>query len=136
MAQEIPPIRMFMTMAPVAVGQEQTLAFAQSLMKQHGVRHLPVIDAQGCVIGVLSQRTMQLVARRWDLDDTRLPVDALTHHDVYTVPPEAPLDAVCATMAENRYGCAIVVQDKRPIGMFTTTDACGALASLARSPGA
>ncbi|HEY6881057.1 MAG TPA: CBS domain-containing protein [Polyangiales bacterium] len=136
MAQEIPPIRVFMTMAPVAVSRDQTLAYAQSLMKDHSVRHLPVVDANGSVVGVLSQRTMQLVARRWDLDDARLPVDALTNHDVYTVPPEAPIDAVCATMAEQRYGCAIVVHDKKPIGIFTTTDACAALAALARGPAA
>jgi acetoin utilization protein AcuB len=124
---------MFMTASPVTVGREQTVAFAQSLMKQHGVRHLPVLDAQGNVVGILSQRALQLIARRWDLDDTRISVDALTHHDVYTAAPDAPIDEVCATMAEHRYGCAIVVEGKRPIGIFTTTDACAALASLART---
>jgi acetoin utilization protein AcuB len=130
MTQDIPTIRMFMTMAPYAVGRERTVAFAKSIMKQHGVRHLPVIDAQGEVIGVLSERALKLIERRWDLDDGMLHVETLTHHDVFTVAPETPVNDVCATMAERRYGCAIVVQDKRPIGIFTTTDACAALASL------
>jgi acetoin utilization protein AcuB len=133
MTKDIPSIRTFMTLAPYFVEREQSLAFAASLMKTHGVRHLPVVDATGSVVGVLSDRSMQLVARRWDLDDSKLSVDTLTTHDVFTVPPETPLDVVCATMAERGYGCTIVVEGERPIGIFTTTDACAALASFTRA---
>ncbi len=132
MTQDIPTIRKFMSQAPVSVAREQTVAYAESLMKQHRVRHLPVVDALGNVVGILSQRELQLIARRWDLDDASLSVDMLTNHEIFTVPPDAPLDAVCATMAERRYGCTIVVEDKRPVGIFTTTDACAALAAIAR----
>lgn len=133
MTQAIAPIRMYMTLAPVAVARDQSLHAADALMKQHGVRHLPVTDAHGNVVGVLSQRELQLIARRWDIDDARLSVDALTNHEVFTVGPDAPLDAVCSTMAERRFGCTIVVHDKQPIGIFTTTDACAALAAIARA---
>jgi acetoin utilization protein AcuB len=134
MTQDIPSIRNFMTLAPVAVGRDETISSAKALMAKHGVRHLPVIDAQGNVVGVLSERAMKLIERRWDLDDALLTVDALTIHEVFTVPPETPVDAVCATMAEHRYGCTIVVEANRPIGIFTTTDACAALAALVRLP--
>lgn len=133
MTQDTASIRQYMTLTPVSIGRTQTVADAVSLMKTHRVRHLPVVDAAGSVIGVLSQRDLQLVARRWDLDDKLLSVDLLAVHDVFTISPEAPLDAVCATMAEHHYGCAVVVHDRRPIGIFTTTDACAALASFARN---
>jgi acetoin utilization protein AcuB len=50
--------------------------------------------------------------------------------DLYAVPPDAPLDEVVDTMAEKRYGSAIIVQNNRVVGVFTTVDACRALSEL------
>jgi acetoin utilization protein AcuB len=46
------------------------------------------------------------------------------------VSPDSPLDEVALEMAENRYGSAIIVQDKKVVGIFTTVDACRALAAI------
>ena len=40
------------------------------------------------------------------------------------------LDEVVATMAEHKYGSAIVVQNQHVVGVFTTVDACRALSEL------
>ena len=52
---------------------------------------------------------------------------------VYSVAPDATLDEVAATMAEHKYGCAVVMQNQHVVGVFTTVDACQALAELLRT---
>jgi acetoin utilization protein AcuB len=128
----IPPVREFMTMTPVSIDRNQSLAQAERLMKDHGIRHLPVIEQDGTLMGVLSAREVQTISRLPDIDLARVPAHHIAHEEVFTVSPETPVDAVCATMAERRYGCAVVVHDRHVLGIFTTTDVCAALAALVR----
>jgi acetoin utilization protein AcuB len=51
--------------------------------------------------------------------------------DVYVTSPDAPIADVAATMAEHRYGCAVVMEGAHLAGIFTTVDALNALARLA-----
>jgi acetoin utilization protein AcuB len=48
----------------------------------------------------------------------------------YTVGPGTPLDEVVSTMAEKKFGSAVVVQNNKIVGIFTTVDACQALSDL------
>ena len=48
----------------------------------------------------------------------------------YTVEPETPLDQVARTMAEKKFGSAVVLQNHKVVGIFTTVDACQALSEL------
>jgi len=51
----------------------------------------------------------------------------------FTVSSDASLAEVCAEMAEHKYGCAVVLQRDKVIGIFTTVDACRALGELLRA---
>ncbi|MDB5212478.1 MAG: hypothetical protein JWO86_405, partial [Myxococcaceae bacterium] len=55
-------------------------------------------------------------------------VDEAMSTDAYAVSPEARLEDVAASMAANRYGCAVVIERGRVIGIFTATDALRVLA--------
>ncbi len=48
----------------------------------------------------------------------------------YTVSPDAPLRDVARTMAEQKFGSAVVVDGDEVTGVFTTTDALRALAAV------
>ena len=52
--------------------------------------------------------------------------------EVYKVAPDAPLKDVAAHMAQRGYGCAFVMEDRRPVGIFTSTDALRLLGEPAR----
>ena len=39
-------IRDYMTESPHTIGSEQTLAMAHTLMREHSIRHLPVLHPQ------------------------------------------------------------------------------------------
>jgi acetoin utilization protein AcuB len=49
---------------------------------------------------------------------------------VYCVDPHVPLRDVALAMAEHKYGSAVVMSGQKVVGIFTTVDACRALADL------
>jgi acetoin utilization protein AcuB len=132
MGKSIPPVSKFMTTMPHSVGVDQPLAKAQQLMREHHIRHLPVLRG-GQLEGVVTDRDIALIGALKDINlQTARVEDAMTT-EVYAVAPDAPLDRVAAEMAEHKYGSAVVVQNGHVVGIFTMVDACSALAELLKS---
>jgi acetoin utilization protein AcuB len=129
MSKPIPTVQKYMSNAPHSVGVEQTVAHAQKQMKELRVRHLPVL-AGGKLVGLLSERDVALIETLRDVDPERVTVEDAMSQQVYAVDPSAPLDEVVSEMAEKKYGSAIVVQNHKVVGIFTTVDVCRALAEL------
>jgi acetoin utilization protein AcuB len=129
MTQPMPLVRDFMTPSPFTVGAEQTIAFAHTLLYEHRVRHLPVLRG-GQLVGLLSERDLALIASLRDVDPHKLQVEEAMSLSVYKVTPEAPLDQVAAEMATRKYGSAVVLEHGVIVGIFTTVDACTALAAM------
>jgi acetoin utilization protein AcuB len=125
-------IRTFMTRSPHTIGQEQTLAIAHQVMREHNVRHLPVLEA-GKLVGILSQRDLHLIETLRDVDPETTPIVEAMTADVYVTGPNAPLEEVATTMAEHKYGAAVVVDGKAVVGIFTTVDALHALSTVLRA---
>lgn len=124
-------VQRFMTVGPVVIGSDQTLAEAHRAMRERNIRHLPVVDS-GALVGVVSQRDLYLLETLRGVDPAAERVREAMTPDPYAVPPDAPLDEVAATMAARKYGSAVVVDRGSVIGLFTTTDALRALAWATR----
>jgi acetoin utilization protein AcuB len=118
-----------MTPAPHSVGREQPLAIAHKLMRQHGIRHLPVLD-HGKLIGILSQRDLYFVETLTDGDPGDVAVEEAMTQDVHTVGPDASLAEIAHYMAEHKTGCTVVLDHGKPVGIFTATDALRVLADM------
>ncbi len=129
MSKPIPTIQKYMTALPHSIGSEQTIAKAAAMMTEYKIRHLPVLHG-GHLMGILTDRDIKLIESFRDVDPTKTTVqDAMTEQP-YTVDPETPLDQVAQTMAEKKFGSAVIVQNHKVVGIFTTVDACQALAEL------
>jgi acetoin utilization protein AcuB len=129
MSKPIPPISKYMTTTPHSVEAGVTLAAAAKQMQAHGIRHLPVM-ADKKLIGIITERDIKYVESFSIVDPQTVTVQGAMSEDLYAVPPETPLDQVVATMAEKKYGSAIVVQNEHVVGVFTTVDACRARSEL------
>jgi acetoin utilization protein AcuB len=79
---------------------------------------------------VLTDRDLKFVESFEGVDPARLTVADAMIEKPYAVGPDTPLDDVVSTMASEKYGSAIVVQNHKVVGIFTTVDACRALAEL------
>jgi acetoin utilization protein AcuB len=119
----------YMTRSPYSIGDEQTLARAASMMKDHGIRHLPVLHG-GHLVGIVTERDVQLVETLDDVDPRLVTVSDAMAQSVYAVGPETPLAQVATEMAARKYGAAVVMRGRDVVGIFTTVDACRALAAL------
>lgn len=129
MSKPIPTIQKYMTTSPHSIGVEQTLAKAHSMMREHAIRHLPVLHG-GKLLGMLTDRDLGLVESLVGVDPAKVTVEEAMSTGVYAVTPESPLDEVVATMGEHKYGSAVVMQNEKVVGIFTTVDVCRAFAEL------
>jgi acetoin utilization protein AcuB len=129
MTKPIPAVQKYMSHAPHTIGQKQTLATAHKMMREHHIRHLPVLEG-GRLVGLVSQRDLALVESLKDVDPEEVTVEDSMSQQVYHVAPEAPLDEVAAEMAERKYGSAVVMSNGKVVGMFTAVDAMAALSDL------
>jgi acetoin utilization protein AcuB len=129
MPKPIPPIQKYMTYAPHTVGSEQPMTQAHRMMRENKIRHLPVLHA-GKIVGIVSDGDLHLIETLKDVNPEQVRVEDAMTQTPYTVSPDTPLDEVVMAMAEHKYGCAIVVQNDKVVGIFTTVDACRAFAEM------
>jgi acetoin utilization protein AcuB len=125
----MPAISRYMTKQPWTIERVASLAQAHALMREHQLRHLPVLD-NGDLVGIVSVGDLHLLETIGELSLDDIPVDeAMTEHP-FVVTGDMPLDEVAEIMATKKYGSAIVAGREGVEGIFTTTDACRALASI------
>jgi acetoin utilization protein AcuB len=125
----IPPVQKFMTYVPKSIGFDQTIAQASDFMKKLRLRHLPVLRG-GKLVGILSDRDINLILGFKDVDPSITKVEEAYTQTPYFTSPETPLNEVVAEMAEKKYGCALVMDNEKLVGIFTEVDAFRALAEL------
>lgn len=123
-------IESFMSPTPHTIGVDQPLVKAHAFMREHHVRHLPVLEG-GRLVGMLSERDLALIENLDGVDPKQLSVEEAMSSSVFAVAPDASLARVALEMAEHKYGSAVVMRGAKVIGIFTTVDACRALGELA-----
>jgi acetoin utilization protein AcuB len=128
-----PQILAYMTPFPYSIDVDAPLAEAHAFLRERHIRHLPVTE-RGELMGVLTDRDIKL-ALGPDLGsppERELSVRDVFQPEAYVVDAGAPLLTVAATMAERHLGSALVTRAGKLVGIFTTTDACRALARILR----
>ena len=124
-----PTVEQFMTHSPHTIGHHQKMSSAHQIMRAFGVRHLPVLDS-GKLVGIVSQRDLLLMETLKDVDPETVEVSEAMSPDAYAIGPRSSVRKVAAEMAEHKYGCAVIMDKDRVIGVFTTVDALRALSGL------
>jgi acetoin utilization protein AcuB len=129
MSTSIPPIKKYMTAEVQTIGDQQPMSVAHRLMKEQRIRHLPVLH-QGELVGLVGDRDLRLVEELKHADPTRVTVREVMARQPYVVGPDAELDEVVATMAAKQHSAAVVSNNGKVVGIFTTVDACRTLAEV------
>ena len=123
----------FMTRLVHTIGSQSPLSDAHRLMNDHAIRHLPVLEG-GKLVGVVSMRDLHLIETLKGVDPKEVTVDEAMSQDAYTVPPGTALIEVARTMAQHKYGSAVIARDGKVEGIFTTIDALKALEAVLATP--
>jgi CBS domain-containing membrane protein len=126
-----PAVRDLMTQNVLSVEQNQKLATADDIMRLGRVRHVLVVDEEGDLQGVVSQRDLFLGgllralgygtrAKEQALDSLRVK-DAMRTEPI-TTSPDATLESAARLMAEGKIGCLPVLEAGRIVGILTEGD--------------
>ncbi len=140
----------FMTRSVVTVAPNATIQDAIRLMLGQRISGLPVVDAGGQVVGILTEgdllrraetgtewrhpawlnflRGPARTAEDFVRSHGRTVADVMTH-DVHTVAEDAPLDAVVELMEKRRLKRLPVVTDGKLVGVISRSDLLRALAT-------
>ena len=129
MSKPIPKVQKYMTTSPHTIRPDMSLADAAKIMREHHIRHLPVLSG-GSLVGLVSIRDIHLIETLKDVDPNQVKVEDAMSQEVYVISPDSSLDAVVDEMATKKYGSAIVEQNGKVVGIFTVIDALQALSDL------
>lgn len=122
-------VNRFMSPSPLTIGHDQSLTAAHRLMREHDIRHLPVLDG-GRLVGILSQRDLHLIESLKDVDQDHVTVNEAMSPEVFTVRPRASVRRTVTEMVKRKLGSAVVMAGSQVVGVFTTTDALGVLVGV------
>lgn len=125
-----------MTPSPATIRDTATAVEAAAEMQRLGLRHLPVVDAAGRLVGILSDRDLRgpMIGTAHDrpvLEPTT-PVATLMTRDVVTAAPTDELGKVARRIIEHRIGAVPIVDAAGiPQGIISYVDVLRRLADEA-----
>jgi acetoin utilization protein AcuB len=122
----------FMTRSPLVAGPEMSILEAQDTMAEHDIRHLPIIDDDGRLLGLITRQCLLVEPERagrltaWErrryLSKMTVGDVMIDAADVATTGPETPLEDAARVMVERHVGCLPVVEAGIIAGLITETD--------------
>lgn len=123
--------RDLMTEDLIALRDTDSLLNAQRAMEQARIRHLPIIDAAGAFVGLLTHRDLLAasVSRLAEIDQTTqeeiyagIPISEVMRADVAMASPDLPLRQAAEVLLTQKYGCLPVVESGKLVGILTASD--------------
>ena len=120
-----------MTRDVVTLDRNDKLLVADDLMRLGRIRHLPVVDEDGRLAGIVSQRDLfhsGLIkalgygthAQRQALD--MVVVKEAMRSEVVTTTPDTPLREAARLMLERKIGCLVVLDGAQLVGILSESD--------------
>jgi len=124
-------VKQLMTPVVRTLGRNDELTHADELMTAQRIRHVPVLDEDGRVCGVVSQRDLfrGALAKALGYGKTAqqkmhslLRVKEVMSASVITIGPHEPLANAARLMLEHKIGCLPVVDGDALLGILTEGD--------------
>jgi CBS domain-containing membrane protein len=120
-----------MTREVVTLDANEALVVADDVMGLARIRHMPVLDEDDAVIGLVSQRDLfrGALARALGYGEFAqkkllgiMRVKEVMTTELVTVPPETTLVEAAKLMTDRKIGCLVVVEEGKLAGILTESD--------------
>jgi CBS domain-containing protein len=122
-------IRDVMNAEVATIGRNDTLALADQIMQLGRIRHLPVVDEDGRLAGILSRRDIFRGAlasalgygehaQRRMLEMLRVK-EVMTSENLQSIGRDAPIAEAAQRMLKHKIGCLLVVEGDALVGIVT-----------------
>ena len=105
------------------------LFLAINLLRQHHIRHLPILDELDRLVGLVTHESLRQTSRPIDLLRLRIVAEVMTR-EVICAAPDSPLLRIAQLMAEHRVSSVMIVHPggisteplQIPVGILTERD--------------
>jgi acetoin utilization protein AcuB len=120
-----------MTRNPIFIRPDTPVTEAQGLMKKEKIHHLPVLDKEERLVGIVTEKDLLYaspsIATTLSVFEmtsllAKLRVDKVMSKDVITAAEDLPLEEAARIMADRRIGGLPIVRGKMLVGMITESD--------------
>lgn len=119
-----------MTREPRTLAATASLLEAMTLLRDHRIRHIPIVDAQHRVLGIVTDRDVKratpspIAAQRdqWEQVVKGTTLAKVMTKDPLTLNPVTPFKEALRRVVEDRIGCIPIVESGRLVGIVTTHD--------------
>lgn len=124
-------VKEFMTPDPITITPDTAVPTALRLMREKKVRHLPIVDTHGKLLGIVSDKDLLHASPSqatslaiWEITDlmSRLKVEKVMTRDVVSVTEDTPLEEAALILADRPFSSLLVLRDKKLVGIITQSD--------------
>jgi CBS domain-containing membrane protein len=125
-----------MTTEVVTIGVDDNLESARKIMHDRRIRHLPVVDSESQLVGLITTTNVLAATDSFLRDDEskmhpdQIAVNDVMVSDVITVDEHAGVRQAAVFLEKHRIGCLPVVTDGELRGIVTETDFIGVAINL------
>ncbi len=124
-------VRDRMTPDPICGHPDMPVTEADALMRKHNIRHLPILDEQGSLVGLITQRSL-LRALPSDVSSFsrfeisfilgRIKANEVMVKGVFTIDENTAIEEAARIMADRKIGCLPVMREGQLAGIITDND--------------
>lgn len=116
---------------PLWVDEDDSMKKAMELLKERGIRHLPVLKGGEKLVGIVSERDIKQAspspATALEIREIYYLLDKVKVKQImtrrpYTISSTAPIEEAALIMREKKIGCIPVVDEGKMVGILTETD--------------
>ena len=119
---------------PVTINPNASFFEAQSLIQLKGIRHLPVVDENDRLLGIVTESDIRKAGpsgvdmlrvreETYLLKSLKVSAFMTPKKKLVTITPDALIEEAVQLMNEHKIGCLPVVEGEKLYGIFTETDA-------------
>ena len=126
-----------MTIDPITIDADTDVMIAAEIMETHQMHHLPVVNSNRSLVGLVSDRDIRNVLgapmiRNWkkSAPKTSVPVRTIMTTAPIAIEAHESIEKAANRMLEHHIGCLPVIRGENVIGIVTRTDFMRALIQL------
>ena len=116
---------------PITIRPDTPVTEAQALMKREKIHHLPVLDKEGRLVGIVTEKDLLYASPSpattlsvWEMTSllAKLRVEEVMSRDVITVTEDVALEEAARILADRCIGGLPVMRGKTVVGIITESD--------------
>jgi acetoin utilization protein AcuB len=115
---------------PVTISPDASLLEARQLIHAKGIRHLPVVDENRNVVGIVTERDLMAAAPPDSTRKINVSAFMTPNERLISITPDTLIEEAVQLLHDHKIRCLPVLEEGRLYGIFTETDALSHLVDI------